>query len=97
MLLDICKHRHSETLFIFNMFVSMTRLVVNLMLYLCDLFFIFIFIFIMITRKISWKQTHLFFGLLTSVLSSAATSEVPHIQSLLCLDINVPCVVSDMY
>ena len=38
MLLNACKHHHSETLFIFDIFVSMTRLVVNLRLYLCDLF-----------------------------------------------------------
>ena len=43
------KHHHTETLFIFTVFVPTSRLK-SIYVYLWNLFFIFIFIFIMINR-----------------------------------------------
>ena len=57
-LLNTYKHHHTKTLFIFTIFVSLSRSRF-ICVYLCDLFFIFIFIFIMITYIIAWIQIHL--------------------------------------
>ena len=59
MLLIACKHHHTEILFIYSIFVSMTR-AKSLMSYLCILFFIFTFIFLIFSHIISLKQTHFF-------------------------------------
>ena len=60
MLLNTHKYRHTETVLIFNVSVSMSR-PKSIMSNLCDLFFNFIFIFIIINHIISLKQKHLFF------------------------------------
>ena len=49
MLLNTYGHHHTETLFMFTIFLLMSRSRL-FMSYLCDLFLIFIFIFIMINR-----------------------------------------------
>ena len=55
MLLNTYKNHHTETLFIFAMFVPCLDLVL-FMSYIGDLFFIFIFVFIMINRMNSKVQ-----------------------------------------
>ena len=63
MLLNICKHHHTETLNIYYICVNVHHLGL-FMLYLYDLFLIFVFIFIMINHIISLIQTHLVFCLI---------------------------------
>ena len=60
-LLNTCKHHHTETFFIFTIFLSISRPGLLFMSYLYDPFFIFIFIFITVNHMISWLQTHLIF------------------------------------
>ena len=48
-LLNKLRHHHTETIFIFSIFVPISR-PRSILSYLCNLFFIFIFIFIMINR-----------------------------------------------
>ena len=75
-LLKTCKHHRTETLFLFTIFLSMSR--PNLfMSYLCDLFVIFIFIFFMINRLIPRVQPQLlfwlFFGICPIIRYSSTT------------------------
>ena len=56
-MLLIAHNRHTETHFIFSIFVTMTG-PSSIYVILCDLFFIFTHIFIIINHTL--KQTHLF-------------------------------------
>ena len=60
-LLNTYKHRHSETISMFGIFVSMLVLGLFIMSDLCHLFLIFFIILILSTHIISLEQAHFVF------------------------------------